>query len=239
MIGTVITSSKLILNSIVTIILAIIALIASIVEPGGKIYNFISKIWSKLILWISGVKVDKVGIENLNTNENYVFVSNHISMFDIPVVISSLPGQLRLVFKQELAKIPIFGWQLKTGPYIIIDRDNPSKAMQSLNKAIKKIKEGVSVLLFAEGTRSKDGSILPFKRGAFTLATRSGKKIVPLTINGTFNILPKKKLRINPGKVRIIIDKPIEHDGSIDKKSELALMEKVRNVILRNYEGPK
>lgn len=237
MISAIITSTKLFLLVVVTILLAILALIAALIEPKGRLYNFISKVWSNTILWISGVKVELIGKEHLQADESYVYVSNHVSNFDIPVVLKAIPGQLRLIFKKELAKIPIFGWQLKLGPYILIDRQNPGKAMQSLNQAIEKIKQGVSVLLFAEGTRSKDGSIQSFKRGAFTLATRSGKKIVPVTIKGTYEILPKKKFNLRSGKVKLIIDKPIEHNGNTDKISEVSLMNEVRDIIVKNYES--
>jgi 1-acyl-sn-glycerol-3-phosphate acyltransferase len=220
---------------VITIFFASLAIVASILDRSGKVYHFLGKIWANLLLWIAGVKVEVIGLENINSDENYVYVANHCSGFDIPVVMASIPGQLRIVFKKELTKIPLFGWQLRTGPYILIDRENPSKAMESLEIAKKKIEKGASVLLFAEGTRSKDGNIQPFKRGAFTLATRSGKKIIPLTIKGTFNILPKKKFRIRPGIVKLFIDSPIEHNGLIDKKSELELMERVRNIIVKNY----
>lgn len=229
------TYLKIFLIVLITIFFATLAIIASIIDRTGRIYNILGKTWAKLLLWIAGVRVKTIGLENINPNENYVYVANHISGFDIPVVMASLPGQLRIVFKKELTKIPVFGWQLRIGPYILIDRENPAKAMESLEKAKKKIEKGVSVLLFAEGTRSLDGNIQPFKRGAFTLATRSGKKIIPLTIKGTFEILPKKKFRIRPGEVKLFIDPPIEHNGSIDKKSELELMEKVRNIIVKNY----
>ncbi len=237
MISAIITSTKLIILIIITIVLAIFALIAALIEPKGRLYNFISKVWSNTILWISGIKIELIGKEHLRPDESYVYVSNHVSMYDIPVVIKAIPGQMRIVFKKELAKIPIFGWQLKLGPYILIDRQNPGKAMQSLNQAIEKIKHGVSVLLFAEGTRSKDGSIQSFKRGAFTLATRSGKKIVPVTIKGTYEILPKKKFNIKRGWVKLIFDKPIEHDGNTEKSSEVALMNNVRDVIVKNFES--
>ncbi len=233
------TYLKIVLITIVTIILAILAILASIVDRSGRFYNLLGKIWAKILLWIAGIKVEVIGLENLDEGENYVYVSNHMSGFDIPVVMASLPGQIRIVFKKELTKIPIFGWQLKIGPYILIDRENPAKAMESLEIAKRKIEKGVSVLLFAEGTRSLDGNIQPFKRGAFTLATRSGKKIVPITIKGTFEILPKRKFKIKPGVVKLFIDKPIKHNGSIDKKSELELMEKVRNIIVSNYYSEK
>lgn len=226
---------KLIIISIITIIFAIVAIIFSLIDRSGRVYNFLGKLWAKTLLWISGVQVETIGLENIDKSENYIFVSNHLSNFDIPVLMANLPGQVRIVFKKELAKIPIFGWQLRIGPYILIDRQNPSRAMESLEIAKKKIQKGASVILFAEGTRSHDGNILPFKRGAFTLATRSGKKIIPVTIKGTYEILPKKKLEIKPGKVKLIIDKPIQHNGATDKKSELELMDQVRNIIVNHY----
>lgn len=229
------TYLKIISIVIVTIFFASLAIIVSIFDRSGKAYHWLGRRWAKILLIIAGVKVITLGLENLKSEENYVFVANHVSGFDIPVVMANIPGEIRIVFKKELTKIPVFGWQLRIGPYILIDRENPTKAMESLEKARKKIEKGASVLLFAEGTRSKDGNIQPFKRGAFTLATRSGKKIVPLTIKGTFEILPKKKFRIKPGLVKLIIDKPIEHNGQTDKKSEIELMEKVRNIIIKNY----
>jgi len=226
---------KLSAISFITVFFAIFAIIFSLIDRSGKVYNLLGKWWAKILLWIAGVRVETIGLENVNKGENYIYVANHLSNIDIPVVMANLPGQLRIVFKKELAKIPIFGWQLRTGPYILIDRQNPTRAIKSLEIAKKKIQKGVSVLLFAEGTRSIDGNIQQFKRGAFTLATRSGKQIVPLTIKGTYEILPKKALEIKPGKVKLIIDKPINHYGSTDKKFELDLMDRVRNIIINNY----
>ena len=226
---------KLSAISFITVFFAIFAIIFSLIDRSGKVYNLLGKWWAKILLWIAGVRVETIGLENVNKGENYIYVANHLSNIDIPVVMANLPGQLRIVFKKELAKIPIFGWQLRTGPYILIDRQNPTRAIKSLEIAKKKIQKGVSVLLFAEGTRSIDGNIQQFKRGAFTLATRSGKQIVPLTIKGTYEILPKKALEIKPGKVKLIIDKPINHYSSTDKKFELDLMDRVRNIIINNY----
>jgi len=226
---------KLSAISFITVFFAIFAIIFSLIDRSGRVYNLLGKWWAKILLWIAGVRVETIGLENVNKGENYIYVANHLSNIDIPIVMANLPGQLRIVFKKELAKIPIFGWQLRTGPYILIDRQNPTRAIKSLEIAKKKIQKGVSVLLFAEGTRSIDGNIQQFKRGAFTLATRSGKQIVPLTIKGTYEILPKKALEIKPGKVKLIIDKPINHYGSTDKKSELDLMDRVRNIIINNY----
>jgi 1-acyl-sn-glycerol-3-phosphate acyltransferase len=187
------------------------------------------------ILLISGVRINVTGKENLQSGQNYIFVSNHSSLFDIPIVMVGIPIEFRLVAKRELTKIPIFGFALKYGGYIIIDRDRSLKAMRSIERAVEKIKSGISVVLFAEGTRSKDGSIQPFKRGAFLLASKSGVPIIPVTIKGSSNILPKKKLKIQSGSVDVILDRPISTTNIMNKQDELVLMEKVRNVIINNY----
>jgi len=118
---------KLSAISFITVFFAIFAIIFSLIDRSGKVYNLLGKWWAKILLWIAGVRVETIGLENVNKGENYIYVANHLSNIDIPVVMANLPGQLRIVFKKELAKIPIFGWQLRTGPYILIDRHQSNK----------------------------------------------------------------------------------------------------------------
>jgi 1-acyl-sn-glycerol-3-phosphate acyltransferase len=142
-----------------------------------------------------------------------------------------------MIFKKELAKIPLFGWQLKWGPYVMIDRKDYESAMKSIEEAKEKInKIGMSVVVFAEGTRSKTGEVQPFKRGAFYLASRSGFPIIPVSISKTNKIMPKGKFRINGGNVKIHFDKPIQTNKLENKKDEIDLMEKVRAVVIQNIE---
>jgi 1-acyl-sn-glycerol-3-phosphate acyltransferase len=164
------------------------------------------------ILWICGIKIEVQGLEKIKSGVNYIYVSNHASLFDIPAVIAGLPDQVRIVYKQELEKIPIFGWVLKYGPYVTIDREKQFSAMRSLELAAERIKHGASVLLFAEGTRSTDGRLQSFKRGAFSLAVKTEKPIVPLTINGSYDRRPKGKFIINPGVIELILETPIPTD---------------------------
>lgn len=218
-----------------TAVMAAISLVTLPFNKDGNIYHREARFWSKIVLAIAGVKCKVMGSENIDLSKNYIFVSNHVSLFDIPAVVASIPMQVRIVAKKELTKIPLFGTSIKRGGYIIIDRGKSLEAVRSLEEASQKIRNGASVLLFPEGTRSKDGTLQPFKRGAFLLAAKSGIPIVPVTINGSYKILPKSKLRINSGEVHIIIDKPIATNGCEGKKGELQLMEDVRKVIAQNF----
>jgi len=219
---------------LITIPMAIITFLLLPFNYKGKIYHFMARIWSGLVLWIFNVKVEVVGKENIDFGRNYIYISNHASAMDIPALIRGIPDQIRFLAKQELGKIPLWGWLLKYGGYILIDRRNPKRAMRSVQRAIEKIKSGVSVLVFAEGTRSCDGKLLPFKRGGFMLAIRAKTPIVPVTIIGSHKIMQKHKLEINPGTIKILLDKPISVDEFDGREGEEKLMELTRDVINRN-----
>ena len=203
-----------------------------------RLYFWLSHFFSGGILKISLVKVEKSGLNNFDHNKPYIFVSNHSSQFDIPVLQHSIPNKMGMIFKKELAKIPFFGWQLKWGPYVMIDRKDPESALKSIEEAKEKIsKIGMSVVIFAEGTRSKTGDVQPFKRGAFYLASRSGFPVIPVSISHSSKIMPKGKFRIKGGKVKVHFDKPIPAERLVNKKYELELMEKVRSIIIQNIEN--
>jgi 1-acyl-sn-glycerol-3-phosphate acyltransferase len=140
-----------------------------------------------------------------------------------------------MIFKKELARIPFFGWQLYLGPYVVVDRKDPKAAMKSLQRA-KWVMDNkkISVLVFPEGTRSKTGEVQAFKRGAFYLAAHSGYPIVPITINGAGKIMPKGTFKLKRGTIYLHFDKPIPTDNIKSKSDELALMEKVRDIIISN-----
>jgi 1-acyl-sn-glycerol-3-phosphate acyltransferase len=204
-------------------------------DRSGTLYFKLSKYFSSGILVICRIKLKITGLENFNHKNVYVFVSNHSSQFDIPALQAAIPNRASIIYKKELEKIPLFGWQLKYGPYIGIERKNPEKALKSIEEAkLKMEKKGMSALVFAEGTRSKSGEVQPFKRGAFYLASRVGHPIIPVSLSGTGKILPKGKFRINKGDIQVHFDKPIETSAAISRKEELELMEKVRDIIIKN-----
>jgi 1-acyl-sn-glycerol-3-phosphate acyltransferase len=163
---------------------------------------------------------------------------NHQSNFDIPVLLGHLTVQFRWLAKKELFKIPIFGHAMRNVGYISIDRSDRQSAFESLKVAAEKIKSGVSVLIFPEGTRSRDGKIRPFKKGGFVMAIDSGVPIVPVVITGTRSIMPKGRFRVYPGHVSMVIHKPIE-TSIYTPETKDGLMEKVRRVICDNFENSK
>jgi len=188
------------------------------------------------VLKAADVKLTVKGTENVDFTTPHIYISNHASMFDIPCVLAGIPDPVGFVYKRELHWIPFFGMGLKYGRiHTPIHRTKGMSAMESLDIAAERIKSGGSVLLFAEGTRTKDGKLQPFKRGPFYLAVRSGVSVVPLTINGTYKILPKKSFTVHPGEVTMILGKPIAIPSTHNKETEKKLMEEVHKAIEQNY----
>lgn len=219
-----------------TIIISFLALISGLLDRTYVTYKYLTKIYGAGILFISRVRVKTYGLENLNSGGPFIFVSNHISQFDIVALQFIIPLKAGFIFKRELAKIPLFGWQLLTGPHIIIDRSNAEKALKSIHKARQKMKtKSVSMILFPEGTRSKDGELQQFKRGAFHLASQVDYPIVPVTIRDSDKLLPKGSLKINSGIINIYFSKPVQTTRVESRNDELELMAKVRDIIASNY----
>lgn len=218
-----------------SITFAIVVILTLPVNRRGVVFHALARAWARVTLFICGVRVHVWGLEKLDRSQKYVYVSNHASMFDIPAIVASIPDQIRIVYKRELEKIPFFGWGLKWGSYIGIDRTRRADAAKSLKEAAEKIVSGASVLLFAEGTRTLDGKLQPFKRGAFNLAVKAGVPVVPLTVNGSFHILPKHSLSIHPGTIDIVLEAPIILEGESGKDMELKLMQQVHSAIAQHY----
>lgn len=211
------------------------AVIFSLISPGENKIHRLARLWAKMLLMLSNTRVTVMGAENVLIGKPQIFMSNHQSDFDILIVLGFIPGQFRWIAKKELFKIPVFRTAMRNAGYIEIDRQQHEKAMKSLDVAARKVREGKSVMTFPEGTRSKDGKIKPFKQGMFHLAIQAGVPIVPITIVGAGNIMPKRSLRIHPGKVTLIIDKPIDVSGyTVENRS--ALIQRVTDVIAGNYD---
>jgi 1-acyl-sn-glycerol-3-phosphate acyltransferase len=165
--------------------------------------------WASSICRVAGVKVTVSGNAQLDPHTPYIFAANHQSQFDIFVLQGFLGIDFRWLAKKELFKVPIWGPAMRRAGYIPIDRSHGRQAIKSLDEAAQKIAAGTSVIIFPEGTRSKDGRLHDFKAGAMVLAIKSGVPIVPVGILGTYEILPKGKLLMNPGKVQIRVGRPI------------------------------
>jgi 1-acyl-sn-glycerol-3-phosphate acyltransferase len=201
----------------------------------GKLFHALARVHARGILIGCGVKVKVEGLEKVDFTKSAIYVANHASYFDIPAVVAGIPAEIRIVYKKELERIPIFGWGLKYGKtYIGIDRGRGQDAVQSLEQAAIRIRNGASVIMFAEGTRTSDGNLQPFKRGPFFLAVKAGVPVVPVTIRGSYQVLPRHSLRIRPGTITLTLSEPIEVPQSNGKDSEFILRDKVHEVIEKN-----
>jgi 1-acyl-sn-glycerol-3-phosphate acyltransferase len=220
------------------LLLAVTALFSIALEPGRSVYFWSGATWSRFALWMANVTVEVAGLKEEYRTGNYIVVSNHASMFDIPALMTTFP-KMRIMFKKELSYVPIWGWAMRWGDHIMVDRKKGTEAMKSLDRAARAIATGGQVLLFAEGTRTRDGKLQAFKRGAFSLAARSGVPILPVTINGSFTILPKGSFDIRPSAIRMVIGEPVPTTGIDSREKEMKLMAEVRGVIERAYREPE
>jgi len=194
-----------------TLLISLIALYKTLLlGRGADSVQGLATWWAGSICRVSGVEVAVSGTEQLDPEKPYIFAANHQSQFDILVLQGFLGVNFRWLAKKELFAVPIWGAAMRGAGYIPIDRSHGRKAIKSLDEAAKKIGAGTSVIIFPEGTRSRDGKLHDFKAGAMVLAIKSGVPIVPVAIIGTYAILPKGKLLMNPGKVRIHLGQPIE-----------------------------
>jgi 1-acyl-sn-glycerol-3-phosphate acyltransferase len=199
------------LLAINTIFFGIVAVLVSslINQRVGSFWGGV--VWSRFNAILTPVFVKVKGKENIQDGVSYIVVPNHQSMYDIFVIYGWLGLDIKWIMKKELRKIPGVGFGSEKVGHIFLDRSNQRAALQSLNEAKKKLVNGSSVVIFPEGTRSETGKMLPFKRGAFKLAIDLGLPILPITINGTNNIMPAKSpLNLLPGRASLIIHKPIE-----------------------------
>ncbi len=217
-----------------TLALGFLAFITYPFDRKGKVVHLYARLWGKVALFANRVKVSLEGLENLKGKGPYILMSNHQGYYDIFALLSSLPIQFKWLAKKELFSIPFFGWTLAAAGYIRIDREGTRETVEAMNEAVKKIRDGLSLVIFPEGSRSPDGSIQPFKKGGFTLAIKSKVPIVPIAISGSREIMPKERLTASPGEIRIRVGAPIEIQN-YSMKDRNILMEKVRESILENF----
>lgn len=159
---------------------------------------------------IAGVRWKLIGLEKLPMTSNYIFMSNHVSNVDPPLLIPLLPRRVTVMVKKELFKLPILGRAMRMADFVPIDRSNRDAAIGSVREAATIVRKGLDLVVFPEGTRSPDGRLLPFKKGSFYLAMDTGVPIVPVTILGTEELLPKGSVLARPGKVSIVFHSPID-----------------------------
>lgn len=215
---------------VLTVVFSLLtAVFAWLVNP-----HFASRVfavtWAQLCALLTPIRVVVEGAEHAQRDRSYVVVSNHQSIYDIFVIYGWLRLDLKWVMKQELRKIPAIGIGCEKAGHIFVERRNPKKAAAAINAALARLGDGIGILFYPEGTRSADGRLLPFKKGAFRTAIDQQIPLLPVTLVGTRTILPARTLRLFPGTVRMVIHPPIETAGmTVEQVDELS--QRARQVI--------
>jgi 1-acyl-sn-glycerol-3-phosphate acyltransferase len=210
-----------------TVVLGSSAVIGSFVSKAWP--TFMARLWGNVNLWAAGVRVIVTGAQNL-TGGPFILVSNHQGWFDIFAALGKLPIKFSWLAKEELFRVPILGNAMARAGYIPIDRRDRRKAISSMNVVADVVRAGTSVFIFPEGTRSADGIIREFKKGAFIMAVKSAQPIIPISISGSYRILPKNSWMIHPGPILFSIGAPIYSRGADAQHRDL-LMQEVREAI--------
>ena len=209
---------------------------AMLVAPfSGEAIVWIGRAWIGWIFRTCGIRVEAEGLEQVDRTRSYVFMSNHQSVLDIGALVLTLPVSWRFVAKRELTFIPFFGWALGLSDQIVIDRGNRTKAVASLARAAERIRRGVNVIIFPEGTRSTSGTMREFKSGGFHLALQAQVPILPATVSGSLRLTPKSSLRVESGRIKVVYGKPIPTQGMGPEQRD-ALKARVREAIESGYD---
>lgn len=196
-----------------TLVLGCVSLVVSLFDPTGERQQRVARLWSQMILWTVGAKVQVEGLEKIDTSKPQVYVVNHLSAFDIPVLYTHLPFQFRILAKKELFRYPFMGWHLRRSGQIPVVLENPKASVRSLNLAVAAIRKGNSLVIFPEGGRSPNGQLQAFMGGAFYAAVKAQVDVVPIVLVGTYEMLKMNSYHIKPGPVQMVVGSPISTVG--------------------------
>jgi 1-acyl-sn-glycerol-3-phosphate acyltransferase len=210
-----------------TIVMGSISLFVSLFDPRGRRQHWCAQTWCRMIARTAGARVRVHGAKHIKPGASYVFLSTHQSYMDIPAMLGYLPAQLRIAAKKVLFRIPFMGWHLSRAGHIPIDRSSTQMAVASMQRAAAYLHDGICAFIFPEGTRSRDGRLQPFKKGGFKLAIQAGVPIIPVTIIGSRQVLPRDSIILRPGPIDMYVDEPIPTAGLTDHDIE-TLMQAVR-----------
>jgi 1-acyl-sn-glycerol-3-phosphate acyltransferase len=214
---------------LITAVMVTTAVTTSVVAPGGAWQRFLYRSWAAMVLFVFGARVRVTGAEHLAPGQNYVIASNHSSLVDTPVMLGCLPLPFKFLAKKELLKVPFIGWYLSRAGHLTVSRGSIRSSIESMNEAARIIRERhLSVLIFAEGTRSREG-LQPFKEGAAYLAIAAGVPIATVALVGTGKILAAKSSHFRSGDVELRIGEPISTEGlSLKERGRLTALAQER-----------
>lgn len=226
-------------TALYTIIIGLPLIFIALFSKTGRLPYRLCRLWAWLVLKTNRVRVEIQGLEKIDQNTSYIFMSNHASNLDPPAIAFTLKHTLRFVAKKSLARVPLFGIAIRMAKMIVIDRDDAQGSREAINRAVRDLTGGISAFFFAEGTRSLDGRLRKFKKGGVMLALKTGLHIVPITVAGSFSLMPKHHMRVRSGVVKVIIGDPIDPSPYTEADRDI-LLERVRPVISStlNDENP-
>lgn len=207
------------------------AILSGLLRDPNIPLSWARRFWGRGLVWVAGCQLERYPGFIPEPGKPYIFVMNHQSLFDIVAAFVAIPVNIRFIAKKVLRLIPFLGWYMLATGMVFIDRQNREDAFKSLDEACEKIRTGIGILVYPEGTRSRDGRILPFKKGPFVMAIRAGVPIVPVAIEGCQNLLERDSLLIKGGRVSIVLGQPIP-TANLAPEDRDALMERVRNALI-------
>jgi 1-acyl-sn-glycerol-3-phosphate acyltransferase len=196
-------------TAVFTFVLFWPAFLACFLDSSGRWSFFFQRVWVCWLLRSNGVRIKCQGLENLQGEQGFVIISNHCSILDIPTIIAALPVPVRFIAKKSLIWFPFFGWILYLSGHVLIDRQKAQAILKSLKQTTALLKEKISVVVFPEGTRSPNGEVQEFKSGGFLIARQSKAPLVPVTISGTYSMLPRRGWCFWPGEITLTIGRPL------------------------------
>jgi 1-acyl-sn-glycerol-3-phosphate acyltransferase len=221
-------------GAITMVFFFVLSLVPMILTGKGDFSIWLARrAWAPSSLWLAGVDLEVRQLAPIPPGPA-IYVSNHESALDIWVLFRAIPRNLRFIAKQELFRIPIFGWYLRLARFVAVDRSNHARAVAALEKAAQMVRGGVSLIVFAEGTRSADGRVHPFKKGPFVVAMAAGVPVVPVAVVGTSAATPKKRIEVHPGHVAVAVGEPLDPRAFADKS---ALLREVRRRIIEQHRA--
>lgn len=220
----------------VTIPISLVVIAIALVSSTSPLIDPLIRFWARSIVRAAGIRLETENLDRMDRDRRYILVANHTSYLDIPCIYAAIPQPIRFLAKVSLFKIPIFGWALGRAGFIPIDRKNRRTAVKSFDLAAERIRKGNTIVVFPEEGRSATREMRPFQRGGFLLAIKSEQPIVPLAIDGMFDVLPVGASRVKPGRVVIRVGRPIA-TAEVTVREKERLAQESREQILGMLEG--
>lgn len=213
-----------------TVLFPVTILVSLVTFDWSNSLYVVRRIWSPVLLWAGGAQYAVRGLERVDFTKPAIYVCNHQSTLDIPALFAALPVNFTFVAKEQLKWVPVLGWYMSLAKFVFVDRSNHKKAVRSLDLAAQRIRGGISIAMFPEGTRSDALQVMPFKKGPFALAMKAGVPVVPVAIEGSGRLMPKNSWNITPGPVTVSIGEPV--DPARFGEDREGLMKAVRDRII-------